>query len=84
MEIRFRPPFENQGTTRGRAVTARQTSSCGTVTVTADDGDGGTDPGNGGTDPGNGDGGTGIPGGDTALIGGGALLAVVVLLLVLQ
>lgn len=35
--------------TTARQTTARQTSSCGTVTVTADDDDnGGQDPGNGG------------------------------------
>ena len=59
--------------------TARQ-SSCGTITVTEEDGGGGgTDPGDGGgTDPGDGsgDGGFELPGGTTGLaLGGvGALL----------
>ena len=81
---------QSRGMVANETISASETSSCGTVTVTADDGgDGGeTDPGDGGgTDPG--DGGSEedmpLPGGvgttSVAIAGGLGLLGVLLLLL---
>jgi hypothetical protein len=86
MALRFEQPFESDPLTG--QTTARQSSSCGTITVTAEDdgGNGGDNgdtqpPDNGGTQPGDGDGGLPIPGGTTGLAAGaGGLVLLVVLL----
>jgi hypothetical protein len=75
------------GSTTARNTTARQTSSCGTITVTEDDtgngGNGGDNGGNGGDNGGQPpqNGGGGFPGGTVAAVGGLGALAVVVFLL---